>query len=1027
MIRRAVLTAVLLALLSIHTAAAYLVVYYSVRTPEGEIPSPAPSAYLTIAVDGSTDPSHQSNPSAGTWVTTATVVGSDTVPAGAFYWQVPEGSYIRLSCFYSGVSTPVGYLLGSTSPVNLNSAIPHETTPEPSWAEQLVPYSGADEDVDLGWYDLLARSIRLHETAAPTVAAGAVVAEGAGPLTGGYWWAVTYVTPYGESAPGYGGVGWSATLSSNSARISGIPVGPSEVTARKIYRTVAGGTYPCYLVGTISDNTTTTYLDAVADAALGAAWNVAGTTGAYLDIDGDLALVLSPNLVSVGRGNGTAPQVENNVWVGNGIAPAVTTAHDTTVVGSGGAGASITTAAGDSYYGAGAGHSHQFGNRNAWYGLNAFWHNVDGAYNSGFGAWAGFESIHGYGCTYLGYMAGYAETGDSLLRVTVAKPDGTPQTLISGQGGASPSVSIGGTFSANNISGTNTGDQDLSDYAQTDEANEWAARQTFSSGAAFGGTATSDVEPEGTSITAQGAYPLATTHTTGGDLYLGGGVGTRGFTIVAYASLYGQSVRVIVDEHLPTEAYYLLTEGVHFAAQTSNAVTATNLAAAVNAWCPGAYATASGAVAAVEKAPGAALVRVESLTSCITASNASSGTAYMVSPLDLLDDVTVHEALTFAPAGWSPLPSVTTLSIDHPIVRVSSASAFAPTGFSVGISVADGTLVMLQFEDANVTLTQSVFPGLASDFTSSAGAWLMLIYDGGDARFEEVMRSPIEELDPRLPAPGTSGNVMTSNGSAWTSATPATPATPTLQTVTDAGATSTNGLTLTVNGAYMTGTATLDNSTGDEAAFVLNYTTNKATSGNDTGLEINMTDTASPGTSYIINAKVGGVSKFYLTASGSASIGDSVYVPHLQGIQGQANNYTIDINSRGFSTAGRFAAQVATGSFTASSGSNGGMKIASTVNESGSAAHTDLLINRTETTVGSGAQYLIDAQVGGTSKFRATNGGEMWSNGYNMIALDTAPSSAADTGTLGEVRITADYIYVCTATNTWKRAALSTW
>lgn len=37
------------------------------------------------------------------------------------------------------------------------------------------------------------------------------------------------------------------------------------------------------------------------------------------------------------------------------------------------------------------------------------------------------------------------------------------------------------------------------------------------------------------------------------------------------------------------------------------------------------------------------------------------------------------------------------------------------------------------------------------------------------------------------------------------------------------------------------------------------------------------------------------------------------------------------------------------------------------------------------------------------------------------------PSSASDTGSVGTVSWDADYIYVCTATDTWKRAALSTW
>lgn len=46
---------------------------------------------------------------------------------------------------------------------------------------------------------------------------------------------------------------------------------------------------------------------------------------------------------------------------------------------------------------------------------------------------------------------------------------------------------------------------------------------------------------------------------------------------------------------------------------------------------------------------------------------------------------------------------------------------------------------------------------------------------------------------------------------------------------------------------------------------------------------------------------------------------------------------------------------------------------------------------------------------------------------FKVSALNTAPASATATGITGEIRITATHIYVCTATNTWVRAALSTW
>ena len=47
----------------------------------------------------------------------------------------------------------------------------------------------------------------------------------------------------------------------------------------------------------------------------------------------------------------------------------------------------------------------------------------------------------------------------------------------------------------------------------------------------------------------------------------------------------------------------------------------------------------------------------------------------------------------------------------------------------------------------------------------------------------------------------------------------------------------------------------------------------------------------------------------------------------------------------------------------------------------------------------------------------------------DSIRIDTSktPSSASDTGTTGEIAWDSDYIYVCVATDTWKRVAISTW
>lgn len=66
-------------------------------------------------------------------------------------------------------------------------------------------------------------------------------------------------------------------------------------------------------------------------------------------------------------------------------------------------------------------------------------------------------------------------------------------------------------------------------------------------------------------------------------------------------------------------------------------------------------------------------------------------------------------------------------------------------------------------------------------------------------------------------------------------------------------------------------------------------------------------------------------------------------------------------------------------------------------------------------------------QLAGAARFKFDNAGTMTAIKYQVSALNTAPSSASDTGTTGEIRVTATYIYVCTATNTWVRTALATW
>lgn len=99
---------------------------------------------------------------------------------------------------------------------------------------------------------------------APAVAPGA-----AGVLTGAYQYAMTWVynnNPGSESSSS--GNSSVVNPAAQQVNVSGITIGGTGCTARNLYRTKVGGSL-FYFLATINDNTTTTYTDNTADAALG--------------------------------------------------------------------------------------------------------------------------------------------------------------------------------------------------------------------------------------------------------------------------------------------------------------------------------------------------------------------------------------------------------------------------------------------------------------------------------------------------------------------------------------------------------------------------------------------------------------------------------------------------------------------------------------------------------------------------------------------------------------------------------------
>ncbi len=121
-------------------------------------------------------------------------------------------------------------------------------------------------------------------TARPSSAPTAALSDPATPGDvddGVHRYRCTFVTAAGETDGGR----VSAPITIDDASVNGtveltaIPIGGAGVTARKLYRTMAGGT-EYFLVATIADNTTTEYSDDTADEDLGVGLPTTNATGA---------------------------------------------------------------------------------------------------------------------------------------------------------------------------------------------------------------------------------------------------------------------------------------------------------------------------------------------------------------------------------------------------------------------------------------------------------------------------------------------------------------------------------------------------------------------------------------------------------------------------------------------------------------------------------------------------------------------------------------------------------------------------
>jgi hypothetical protein len=149
----------------------------------------------------------------------------------------------------------------------------------------------------------------------------------------------------------------------------------------------------------------------------------------------------------------------------------------------------------------------------------------------------------------------------------------------------------------------------------------------------------------------------------------------------------------------------------------------------------------------------------------------------------------------------------------------------------------------------------------------------------------------------------------------------------------------------------------------------------------------------------VFEVKSGATSLLSVSSAGNVTAGGYFYATstvNSPSIRAQSDNGTLTVQNRNFTSA-MDAVDMSTGTFSnIDSGASVAVAIKPIYNQaSGAEANTDLLINRTETALGSGLQYLINAGTGGgtyTSKFSVTNTGQGYFGG-NVGIGTTSPGS----------------------------------
>ena len=327
---------------------------------------------------------------------------------------------------------------------------------------------------------------------------------------------------------------------------------------------------------------------------------------------------------------------------------------------------------------------------------------------------------------------------------------------------------------------------------------------------------------------------------------------------------------------------------------------------------------------------------------------------------------------------------------DGKILHIGKIRQLDTTGTSVGETWNDGDVLWAHPTIAGaLTNVEPSAPNLRLPI-----AFIVHADANGTLAVRVTSGNILHELHDVSAATPTTGDLLKYNNGVWENASLASlgiasTSNITLDTVTTTGNTTTNDITVGniagANSITLGGIAQL--SQNNNQAYIQNLsgsaiiTLDSPSSGNGTDnigfgtvLPSAFVDFALPTAASRVSFTRGGALKLYIDGNG-ALVSYANLVSYGNSLSGGGGMFQYGGGTTTATVGHRF--KHLNNSFTASSGNQTMVEILPSIAQTGTAGYTGLKVNVTETTLGSGDNSLMDLQVGGASKFKVSNTGDV--------------------------------------------------